>query len=144
MTTVFGSAIACRRAARFGVSPTMLRSFVSPVPIRSPTTTSPVAIPMRVCRERVDSTAVTAAISSSPARYRPFGIVLVRARIAEINQHAVAMVFRNEPIEAAHRFGDNVLIGQNDLTQIFRVHAGGECRRTNKVREHHRDLPPLG
>ena len=76
--------------------------------------------------------------------YRPFGIVLVRARKAEINQHAVAMVLRNKPIEATHRFGDNVLIGQNDLTQIFRVHAGGKCRRTNKVREHHRDLPPLG
>ena len=54
------------------------------------------------------------------------------------------MVFRDEPLEAAHRFGDNVLIGQNDLSQIFRVHAGGECRRTNKVGEHHRYLPPFG
>ena len=51
MTTVFGSARACRRAARFGVSPTMPRSCASPDPIRSPTTTRPVAMPTRVCRE---------------------------------------------------------------------------------------------
>jgi hypothetical protein len=30
MTTVFGSAIPCKRAARFGVSPTMPRSCASP------------------------------------------------------------------------------------------------------------------
>ena len=28
--------------------------------------------------------------------------------------------------------------------QVLRVHPGGERRRTNKVREHHRDLPALG
>ena len=49
MTTTFGSAIPCRRAARFGVSPTIPRSCASPEPIRSPTTTSPVAMPTRVC-----------------------------------------------------------------------------------------------
>jgi hypothetical protein len=35
MTTVFGSAIPWRRAARFGVSPTMPRSCASPEPMRS-------------------------------------------------------------------------------------------------------------
>ena len=49
MTTVSGSAIACSRAARFGVSPTTPRSCASPDPMRSPTTTSPVAIPTRTC-----------------------------------------------------------------------------------------------
>ena len=37
-------------------------------PIRSPTTTIPVAMPTRVCREAGDLSAVTAAINSSPAR----------------------------------------------------------------------------
>ena len=49
MTTVFGSAIPCKRAARFGVSPTMPRSCASPDPIKSPTMTNPVAMPTRVC-----------------------------------------------------------------------------------------------
>ena len=48
MTTVFGSAIPCRRAATFGVSPTIPRSCASPDPIKSPTTTKPVAMPTRV------------------------------------------------------------------------------------------------
>ncbi len=49
ISTVSGSAAACRRAARFGVSPTTSRSLVSPLPKRSPTTTSPVAMPTRIC-----------------------------------------------------------------------------------------------
>ena len=38
---------ACSRAARFGVSPTTASSCAAPSPIRSPTTTCPVAIPTR-------------------------------------------------------------------------------------------------
>ena len=68
MTTMFGSAIPCKRAARFGVSPTMPRSCASPEPTRSPTTTSPVAMPTRVCREAPDFNPPTAWINSSPAR----------------------------------------------------------------------------
>jgi hypothetical protein len=99
---------------------------------------------MRVCKGCVGLDCGYRCNQLKARRYRPFGIVLVRVWVAEINHHPVAMVFRNKPIEAAHRFGNNVLKGQYDLTQIFRVHAGGKCRRTNKVREHHRDLPPLG
>ena len=47
ITTVPGSASACRRAARLGVSPTTACSCGRTLPTRSPTTTSPVAIPTR-------------------------------------------------------------------------------------------------
>ena len=47
MTTLPGSARACSRAARFGVSPTTTSSRAAPSPTRSPTTTRPVAIPTR-------------------------------------------------------------------------------------------------
>ena len=76
--------------------------------------------------------------------HRPFRVVLMRLRVAEIHQHSVAQIFRHEPAEAAHRFGDALLIGRNDLAQILRVHASGERRRSDQVREHHRDLPALG
>ena len=76
--------------------------------------------------------------------YRPLGVVLMGLRIAEIHEHAVAHVFRHEAAEAAHGLGDAFLIGRNDLAQVLRVHAGGECRRTDQVREHHRDLAALG
>src|SRR5262249_23841804 len=46
--------------------------------------------------------------------------------------------------EALHRRCDAFLIGRNDLAQVLRVHAGGERRRTDKVREHHRDLAAFG
>ncbi len=72
------------------------------------------------------------------------GVILMRLRIAEINQHAVAHIFRDEAPEAAHSIGDARLIGRNDLAQVLRVHACGERRRTNKVHEHHGDLPALG
>ena len=68
MTTVLGSAIPCRRAARFGVSPTIPRSCDAPDPMSSPTTTRPVAIPTRICRKARVLSAATAVINSSPAR----------------------------------------------------------------------------
>ena len=74
MTTMFGSAMLCRRAARFGVSPTMPCSCASPDPIKSPTTTNPVAIPTRVCSEAAVLSPATVAISSSPALAAGHGI----------------------------------------------------------------------
>ena len=144
MTTVFGSAIACRRAARFGVSPTMPRSCASPDPIRSPTTTSPVAMPTRVCSGAAGLQPADRSDQLQPRPYRPLGIILVRLRIAEIHEHAVAHVLRYEPAEALHGLGDAFLIGGNDLAQVLRVHARGERCRTDEVREHHRDLAALG
>ena len=100
ITTLFGSATPCRRAARFGVSPTMPRSCASPEPTRSPTTTSPVAMPTRTCsgspatselRHRLDQ--------RQPRPHRALRIILVRLRIAEINEHAVAHVFGDEAVD---------------------------------------------
>ena len=65
-------------------------------------------------------------------------------RIAKIHEHPVAHIVRHEPAEAADGFRDTFPIGGNDLAQVLRVHAGGKCRRTDKVREHHRDLAALG
>ena len=144
MTTVFGSAIPCRRAARFGVSPTMPRSCASPDPIRSPTTTSPVAMPTRVCSGAGVLSVGHRRDQLQPRPHRPLGVILMGLRIAEINQHAVAHVFRHEAAEAAHGLGDAFLIGRNDLAQVLRVHAGRERRRADQVREHHRDLAALG
>jgi len=63
--------------------------------------------------------------------------------VAKIDQHAVAHVFRDEATEAAHVLGDAFLIRGDELSQVFWVHAGGECRRIDQVGEHHRDLAAL-
>ena len=63
-----------------------------------------------------------------PCAHRPLRVVLMGLRIAEVDEHAVAHVFGNEAIEAAHGVGDAFLIGRNDLAQVLGVHAGRECR----------------
>jgi hypothetical protein len=72
------------------------------------------------------------------------GIIFVRLRIAKVHEHAVAHELRNEPAEALHGLGDALLIGGNDLAEVFRVHPRRECCRTDEVREHHRYLTALG
>ena len=104
MTTASGSARACSRAARFGVSPTTDCSCAEPSPIRSPTTTSPVAIPTRACSlTDLTSRRPTASIDAQPRPDRPLGIVLMRSRVAEIDQHAVAHVLGDKAVEARRR-----------------------------------------
>ena len=100
-------------------------------------------MPTRVCSETVRLQLGHRGDQLQARTHRPLGVVLMRLRIAEINQHAVAHVFGDEAAEAAHGLGDAFLIGRNDLAQVLRVHAGGQCRRADQVREHHRDLASL-
>src|SRR5262249_20086328 len=72
------------------------------------------------------------------------GIVLVGQRITKIYEDTVAHVSRHETIEPVHDLGDAFLIRRDDLAQVLRVHADGERRRTDQIREHHRDLAALG
>jgi hypothetical protein len=70
MTTVPGPATPCSRAARFGVSPTTACRWVAPSAMRSPTTTTPVAMPMRVSSVLPEGAVSrdAAAVTASPAR----------------------------------------------------------------------------
>ena len=79
-----------------------------------------------------------------PGAHRPLGIVLMRLRIAEIDQHAVAHVFGDKAVEAADRLGDRVVVGADQLAQILRVKTGRERGRADQIAEHHRQLPAFG
>src|SRR3954447_2356832 len=48
-----------------------------------------------------------------PRAYRSLCVIFVSLRLAEVDQHAVAHVLRHDPAEAAHSFGDAVLICRN-------------------------------
>src|SRR5260370_34637650 len=65
-----GSAMACKREAKFGVSPTTACSCAAPSPTRSPTTTSPVAIPTLTASDWPASalSRETAPLMARPAR----------------------------------------------------------------------------
>src|SRR5215472_5282641 len=140
MTTAPCSASACSRAARFGVSPTTDCSCAEPLPIRSPTTTSPVAIPTRLQLDGFDIETANGVDQTESSPHRPLGVVLVGARIAEIDENAVAHVLRDKSIEAADDIGDSAVIGGDDLAVILGIEARGERGRADEIVEHHRQL----
>ena len=79
-----------------------------------------------------------------PRPHRTLGIVLMCLRIAEIDQHPVAHIFGDKPIEAADRLGNGAVIVPDQLPQILRVMTGRECCRADQVAEHHRQLAAFG
>ena len=44
-------------------------------------------------------------------------------RIAEVHQHAITHVLCNEATEATQGLRDTLLVGRNDLAEVFRLHA---------------------
>ena len=107
MTTVFGSASPCRRAARFGVSPTtavlLRRASADEIADHDePRGDADAHLQGDArgsvqLRRRLDE--------RKPSLDRAFGVVFVGLRIAEIGEHAVAHIFGDETAEAAHRLG---------------------------------------
>ena len=67
-----------------------------------------------------------------PCAHGPLGVIFVGLRETEVDKNPIAHVLRNEAAEALHGVGDAFLIGRNDLAQVLRVHARGECRRTDQ------------
>ena len=68
----------------------------------------------------------------------------MRLRVAEIDQHPIAHIFGDKPVEAADRLGNGAVIVPDQLPQILRVMTGRECRRADQVAEHHRQLAAFG
>ena len=66
-----------------------------------------------------------------PGAHRPLGVILMGLGVTEINKRPVAQILRQKAAEAAHRIGDALLIGRDDLAQILRVHSCGERCRTD-------------
>jgi hypothetical protein len=79
-----------------------------------------------------------------PCPDRPLGIVFMRLRVAEINQHAVAHVFGDKAVEPDDDLGDGAVIGGDDLAQILGIEPRRERGRADQIAEHHRKLPALG
>ena len=93
-------------------------------------------LPRRQSADRLDH--------RQPGAHRPLGIVLMRLRIAEIDQHPVAHVLGDKAVEAADRLGDGAVVGADQLAQILRVKTRRQRRRADEVAEHHRQLPAFG
>jgi hypothetical protein len=81
---------------------------------------------------------------TEPCSDRAFGIVLMRPRVPEINEHAVAHIFGDEAVEASDDTGDRAMIGADDLAQILGIEPRRQRGRADEIAEHHRELPAFG
>ena len=82
-------------------------------------------------------------VDSQAGAQGTFGIVLLRMRIAEINQRPVAQILGDMAAEAIDRFGDGAMILGDDIAPFLGIEACRDLRRADKIAEHHRKMAPL-
>ena len=70
-------------------------------------------------------------------------IVLVRLRVAEVDEQAVAEVLGDVPLEALDHLGAHALVCAYHLAQFLRIQAGGEGGRADQVAEEHGEVAPF-
>ena len=145
MTTPPGGARDCSRAARFGVLPATLCSCDDPVPIRSPTTTRPVAIrrgPADAPRSREYSRDTHRRGRGPPGRpdwphHRGLGI-------PEIGEHAFAYVLGEVFRESADGISTGTSIGAEHIAIFFGMENPCQDSRVEEVTEQDRQSATLG
>ncbi len=82
-------------------------------------------------------------MTAEPGADRALGIVLMRLRIAEINQHAVAHIFGDKTAKPSTMSATHAMVGTDDLAQILGIEPRGQRRRADQIAEHHGQLPAL-
>jgi hypothetical protein len=72
------------------------------------------------------------------------GIVLVRLRITEIGERAVAHISRHDSLIAADYLGYAAMKERHHLPHVFWIKPRRERSRADQIAKHHRKLAPLG
>src|SRR5712691_4467145 len=72
------------------------------------------------------------------------GIVLMRLGITTVHQQPIPEILDNMAVKPLNDYGSGLLVGADDLPQIFRVELAGKGRRVHEVTEHHCELAPFG
>jgi hypothetical protein len=110
----------------------------------SPTTTVPVAMPMRTCNAAFAgvSSLATALAMSSPARTARSASSSWALK-AEISEHAVAHELGDETVVARDRARTGVLIGTDHPPHIFWIEPRRRRSGTDEIAEHYCELAAL-
>jgi hypothetical protein len=74
-------------------------------------------------RDGFDIEAANSVDAGEASPHRPFGVVLMRLRVAEINQHPIAHVPGDNTIGCGDYFSDGAVISGDDLAIIFGIEA---------------------
>ena len=85
-------------------------------------------MPTRACRTAWVFRAAHGGDQLQPCAHGPLCVVLVGLGIPEVHKDPIAHVLRNEATEALHGLRDALLVGRNDLAEVFGVHASRERR----------------
>ena len=146
ITTLSGSAIACSRAARFGVSPTTPRSCASPEPRRSPTTTiSGRDAHAHVQRRTGGCLQLRRGLDDrEPSLNRVLGVVLVRLGVAESRRPRRRGNCADETSALLDQARAAFLIGSDTPAHVFRIEPRRDRGRTHEIAEHYGGLAALG
>ncbi len=80
---------------------------------------------------------------AEPGAHRAFRVVLVRLGIAEVGQHAVTDVARDEAVETLDDLRAAPVVGVHDLAQVFRIELLGERGGPDQIAEHDGELAAL-
>ena len=109
--------------------------------------TRPLAMPTLVCNglplssrssDGCDSTSVEPGVDSALRR------VFARMRIAEIGKHAIAQIPGDKAVQLVRSHPRNSLrYGAHDFMKLFRVEAGGNRGRSDKIAEEDGEMPAL-
>lgn len=76
----------------------------------------------------------------NPRAQRALGILFVRMRTTQIDEHALAPICGHQPVALGDGLGEAVAMAADHGTQIF----GIESRRAREAAEHRRQPPMLG
>jgi hypothetical protein len=73
----------------------------------------------------------------------PLSVVLMRGRVAEIDEQAIAEVLGDVPVEPCNYIGTDRLVRSYVLAQFFGVETASEGRRADEIAEHHGEVSAL-
>jgi len=136
---------ASSRAATFVVSPSASVSRRAPAPISPTIDGSRVDADARGERTAEPLAQRAHTVDRGEARaQRPLGVVVVRLRVAEVGEDAVAQVLRDVALVAADRLAASVVVAAHHLAELLDVDLLGQRRRRDEVAEHDRQLTPFG
>ena len=74
----------------------------------------------------------------------PLGVVLVRPRVSEVGDDAVADVTGHEPAHPLDRADAGVLVGTQNVSPLLRIEPLSQRGRADEVAEQRRDIAALG
>src|SRR5512145_616156 len=78
---------------------------------------------------------------TKPSADRSLGIVLMRLRIAKIDQQTIAQELGDVPVIPANHLRTGGVIRSDYAPILFGDELAGELRGVHEVTEHHRELP---